>query len=111
MTNRDISEEIAAAMKYARERCGMTPEQFAREVNRVAGPNPTGYPNLDANFVEMIEAGEMACFAEWLVAAARIAEQPVSAILGELDMYEGTIPRLERRLAALEEKLERAGLS
>lgn len=102
-----ISEEIAAAMRLARERSELTPEQFAREVNRVTGLSIT---LLDVHQVEMIEAGEMACLAEWLVAAARIAEQPVSSILGELELYQVTIPALEARIADLELRLLAAGL-
>jgi transcriptional regulator with XRE-family HTH domain len=103
---KSISEEVAAAMRLARELSGLTPEQFARELNRLV---PDGDPDtrVSALYVEMMEAGEFAVLAEYLVAAARIAEQPVSSILGELELYTLTIPALERRVSALE---ERAGL-
>lgn len=97
------SEEIMAAMCMARELAGLSPEQFARELMRLV-------PQLlaTAALVLAMEAGNEPVDSRHLVAAARIAEQPVSAILGELDLYEATIPRLEARIEALEAQMDAA---
>ena len=98
-----IAAEIAAAMRWARERAGASPEQFARELNRLVLSAATASAMmLSGDLVEMMEAGEIGVHAEHLVAAARIAEQPVSVILGEMPSFTVTIPDLERRVAALE---------
>jgi hypothetical protein len=99
-----LSREIANAMRYAREATNMKPEQFARELMRLVPELP-----VEAVALLAMEAGMLDVDARHLVAAARIAEQPTSAVLGELDLYEATIPRLEARIEALEARLERAG--
>ena len=98
-----IHEEIAAAMLYARKRADLTPEQMAREVNRL-----TGRHYDEDNVLEWEGHGK--CSAATLVAAARIAELPVSMCLGELEVFTATIPALERRIAALEDKLSSRSL-
>lgn len=105
-----IDDEVAAAMKWARAQCGKTPAQWARELNRLVPPI-SGSTWLDEHMVEAIEDGEMAVLAAWLVAAARLVEQPVSVILGETEAYEVTMPALERRIGELEARLESAGLA
>src|SRR5262249_372194 len=94
-----IRDEVAAAMRYARKRAGLTTEQFAREVTRLAPDEPT----TESDIVEAEATGIVG--ATQLVAAARIAELPVSPCLGELEVFTATIPELERRIAALEDKL------
>lgn len=99
-----IDDEVAAAMKWAREHHKRTPEQWARELTRLVGGEVT------AGAVIEMEAGALMVPAAVLVAAARLVEQPVSVLLGEMDMYEVTIPALERRISELEVQVERAGL-
>ena len=98
---RTIRDEVAAAMRYARKRAGLTPEQMAREVNRVLDV-PVPFNEIN---VSQWEEGVSAPSSLVLVAAARIAEVPVSACLGELEVFTASIPELERRIAALEDKL------
>lgn len=102
MQSGSIDQDVADAMRWAREQCGMTPEQFARELNRLV---PDG--RVDAETVVRMESLGIPVPARYLVAAARLVEQPVSVVLGELDLYEVTIPQLEKRLAAVEARLER----
>src|SRR5262249_1106572 len=98
---RTIQDDVAAAMRYARKRSGLTPEQFARELNRLL---PNFHRSLDELHVVGWERGEPMP-ADVLVAAARIAEVPVSACLGELEVFTATMPEVERRIAGLEDKL------
>ena len=103
---RTIRDEVAAAMRYARKRTGLTPEQFAREIDRLLGRDHFDGDNRFAeDDVERWEDGTQLVWADVLVAAARIAEVPVSACLGELEVFTATIPELEQRIAALEDKL------
>src|SRR5262245_22966278 len=96
---RTIRDEVAAAMRYARKHAGLTTEQFAREVTRLVPDDPAE----ESDIFEWEGSGDVG--AAHLVAAARIAELPVSACLGELEVFTATIPELERRIAALEDKL------
>lgn len=100
-----IDDEIAAAMKWAREHVNMTPEEFAVELQRLLPNHPVG-----ADDVTRWEAGEDFS-PRYLVAAARIAEQPVSVILDELSLYQLNYPALDRRLTRLEEKLREHGIT
>ena len=95
-----IRDEVAAAMRYARKRAGLTTEQFAREMNRVLG-----LTSIEDGDVLEWESGYNTPWANFLVAAARIAEVPVSTCLGELEVFTATIPELERRIAALEDRV------
>lgn len=97
----DLSERIALAMSRARARLGMTTLQFSRELQRLS-------PKLEMSpeVLEAMETGRWAVLAEHLVAAACIADQPVSALLGEMELFTVTIPELERRLRALEDRME-----
>src|SRR5215831_2260209 len=97
---RTIRDEVAAAMRYARKRSDLTTEQFARELNRLL-PNY----RLDERHVQDWENGGGTPSAAALVAAARIAELPVSTCLDEMEVYTATIPDLERRISALEDKV------
>lgn len=103
LSDQTIDQNVAGAIRWAREHCGMTPEQFARELNRLVPEY-----RLEADDVEAMEDARVPVDSRHLIAAARIAGQPVSVALGELDLYEVTIPQLERRLAALEERLARS---
>lgn len=104
-----IEEDVAMAMAWARKHCQKTPGQWATEINRLVPPI-SGDTWLDGPTVELIEAGEMAVLASWLLAAARLVEQPVSVLLHEAEAYEVTLPALERRIGQLEARLESAGL-
>jgi hypothetical protein len=97
--------EIASALASARSRTGMNHVQFTRELKRLA-------PDLDltATDLEQLEAGSWHVFAEHLLAAARVVGQPVSALLGEEQMYAVTIPDLERRVMVLEALMEGRGM-
>jgi len=95
-----IRDEVAAAMVYARKRAGLTTEQFAREINRL-----TGLKTVEKEDVMEWEIGYKSVLADVLVAAARIAEVPVSICLGELKVFTASLPELERRIADLEDKL------
>src|SRR5262249_54105320 len=99
---RTIRDDVAAAMRYARKRAGLTPEQFARELNRLRAL-PWEIPAQQV--LQWENPDDVPVMADVLVAAARIAELPVSTCLGELEVFTATIPELERRIAALEDKL------
>lgn len=103
LQSKTIDEAVAGAMRWAREYCALTPEQFARELNRIVPEY-----RLGAADVEAMENARALVDSRHLVAAARIAGQPVSVALGELDLYEVTIPQLEARLAAVEDELEQS---
>lgn len=97
----EVAERIANAMTRARDRLGMTTVQFARELHRlVPGVEMSG------EVLEAMEGGRWTILAEHLVAAACIADQPVSALLGEMELFTVTIPQLERRLLALESQMD-----
>ena len=100
-----IEDEVAAAMKAARKACGNTPEQFARELTRMEPRYP-----VTARDVKRMEAGTQPVLAVHFTAAARLAEQPVSSLLGELTAYT-TLASLERRIGELEARWEAAKLS
>jgi len=91
-----IAQELADAMKYARELAGLTPEQMATELTRLVPSMPVDVGRLLA----MEENGDV--HGKHLRAAALIAEQPVSVCLRELDRFVYTMPGLERRIAWLE---------
>src|SRR5215475_9255012 len=95
----NIHDEIAAAMRYARKRAGLTAEQFAREINRLIN---AGLDKVEASHVsDWEDDGGRFVLADELIAAARIAELPVSTCLGELAIFTATIPALEQRIIAL----------
>ena len=99
-----IDDEIAAALRFARETCGKPlDERWTRAVARLVEHE------IHLSDLRTMEAGMADIPATVFVAYARLAEQPVSSILGELAAYT-TITSLERRLGELEARLEAAGL-
>lgn len=92
-----IVAEIAAGCRRARILSGLGLDDFCREVSRVMG-RAVGV----AHYLS-IENEEIDPCASLLIAAARVAEQPLSVILGETDLYAITMPELERQVKELQQ--------
>jgi transcriptional regulator with XRE-family HTH domain len=99
-----LKTDVARAMIRARTEAGLTLEEFAGELQRLA-------PRLDMSpqLVAAMEREEWSVFAEHLLAASRISGQPVSALLGEMELVTVTLPQLLARLSAVERRLEVGG--
>jgi hypothetical protein len=97
----ELTEIVAAGIRWARMQARMTPEQWAREIVRLV-PEAE---DITATFVDGMESGEIPVPATVLVAAARAIGQPVSTLLGEMEVYQVTLPNLAKRVGELEERM------
>lgn len=94
-----FQDEVCRAMRRARELSGLGLAEFASELAAAAGAHVT--PVL----VEEWETGQrLVTDARLYFAACRVADQPQSAVAGEMELVP-TIYELQRSLAALHAKV------
>ncbi len=92
-----LDKRIQGAMRRAREEARrLSDEDYANAVALVLGVE-VSYEEL-----QLLEHGQWRPSAALLWAAAQVAGQPVSSLLGEMKLYDTDLPALRRRLEALE---------
>jgi hypothetical protein len=99
-----LRQDVAAAVATALHLFGEGLERFALELTQVLGETIT------PDELEGWLLGKWVPSAVALLAMARIVAQPVSALFGELAIFEVTLPRLAAQVEGLRQRLREAGV-
>lgn len=86
---------VSSAVKLAREISGLGVGDFARKLQLTLG-RPCSEQGVQA-----AEAGLICPAADYLIACGQLCETPVSVLLGELDIDESVLDRLQGQVDAL----------